>query len=66
LKDQLEELFFNGEKVVRNVSFALVIGLGTNYLFGLWQADPIVGLIIVIFLVREGYETLREEDLDTD
>lgn len=48
------------------LSFALLIGLGANYLFGLWQADPIVGLIIVIFLVREGYETLREKALDTD
>ncbi len=43
------------------LSFALLVGLGANYLFGLWQADPIVGLIIVIFLVREGYETLKGE-----
>ena len=48
------------------LSFALLIGLGANYLFGLWQADPIVGLIVVIYLVWEGYETLREEELDTD
>ena len=48
------------------LSFALLIGLGTNYLFGLWQADPVVGLIIVVFLVREGYETLRGEVSDTD
>jgi cation diffusion facilitator family transporter len=43
------------------MSFALFIGLGANYLFGWWQADPIVGLIIVIFLIREGYETLKGE-----
>jgi len=48
------------------LGFALLIGLGANYLFGFWQADPIVGLIVVILLVREGYETLREEELDTD
>jgi len=48
------------------LSFVLLVGLGTNYLFGLWQADPIVGLIIVIFLVREGYETLRGEAPGTD
>ncbi len=48
------------------LSLALLIGLGTNYLFGLWQADPIVGLIVVAFLVWEGYETFREEELDTD
>jgi cation diffusion facilitator family transporter len=45
------------------LSVALFIGLGLNYLYGLWQADPIVGLIIVIFLFREGYETLKEEKL---
>ncbi len=43
------------------LSFALFIGLAANYLFGWWQADPIVGLIIVIFLIREGYETLKGE-----
>ena len=48
------------------LSFVLLVGLGTNYLFGLWQADPIVGLIIVVFLVREGYEALRGEAPDTD
>ncbi len=42
------------------LSIALLVGLGANYLFGLWQADPIVGLIIVIFLIKEGYETLKE------
>jgi len=38
------------------LSVALLLGLGTNYLFGFWQADPIVGLIIVVFLFREGWE----------
>lgn len=45
------------------MSVALLIGLGLNYLYGLWQADPIVGLVIVIFLIREGYNTLKEEKL---
>ncbi len=44
------------------LSLALLAGLGANYLFGWWQADPIVGLIIVGFLLREGYETLRGEE----
>ena len=48
------------------LSFALLVGLGANYLFNLWQADPIVGLIIVIFLVKEGIETLRGEVPDID
>ena len=42
------------------LSVALLIGLGMNYAFGFWQADPIVGIIIVIFLIREGIETWRD------
>jgi len=44
------------------LSVALLIGLGLNYLYGLWQADPIAGLVVVGFLVKEGYETLTEEE----
>lgn len=47
------------------LSLALLIGLGLNYLFGLWQADPVIGLLIVGLLVREGYEALKEEKLCT-
>ncbi len=42
------------------LSLALLLDLGANYLFGFWQADPIVGLIIVAFLFREGWEGWRE------
>lgn len=42
------------------LSVALLVGLGCNYLFGFWQADPIVGIIIVVFLVREGIENWQE------
>lgn len=42
------------------LSAALLLGLGLNYLFGLWQADPIVGLVIVFFLYREGLESWEE------
>jgi divalent metal cation (Fe/Co/Zn/Cd) transporter len=45
------------------LSGALLVGLGLNYLYGFWQADPIVGLIIVAYLVKEGYSTLREGEL---
>ncbi len=45
------------------LSVALLIGLGLNYLYGLWQADPIVGLVIVFYLIREGRDTLKEEKL---
>jgi cation diffusion facilitator family transporter len=47
------------------LSLALLVGLSLNYFYGLWQADPIIGLIIVAILVREGYETLKEEKLCT-
>jgi divalent metal cation (Fe/Co/Zn/Cd) transporter len=42
------------------LSLALLFGLGANYLFGFWQADPAVGLIIVAFLFREGWEGWKE------
>jgi cation diffusion facilitator family transporter len=44
------------------LSVALLVGLGLNYAFGLWQADPVVGLVIVVFLTREGYEILTEKE----
>jgi divalent metal cation (Fe/Co/Zn/Cd) transporter len=45
------------------LSVALLIGLGLNYFFGVWQADPAIGLLIVVILAREGYHTLKEEKL---
>jgi divalent metal cation (Fe/Co/Zn/Cd) transporter len=47
------------------LSLALLIGLGLNYLYGIWQADPIIGLVIVAVLVREGVNALKEEKLCT-
>ena len=44
------------------LSAALLVGLGLNYLYGFWQADPLVGLLIVIYLIKEGHSTLTEED----
>jgi divalent metal cation (Fe/Co/Zn/Cd) transporter len=43
------------------LSIALLVGLGMNYLYGFWQADPAVGLIIVGFLIKEGFHTLKGE-----
>lgn len=42
------------------LSMALLLGLGGNYLFGFWQADPIAGLVITGFLFREGWENWKE------
>lgn len=38
------------------LSLALLVGLGCNYFFNFWQADPLAGFVIVIFLFREGWE----------
>ena len=49
------------------LSLALLIGLGANYLFGFWQADLIIGIIIAVFLFREGWAGWKEsgeEDSD--
>jgi len=43
------------------LSIALLIGLGLNYFLGLWQADPVIGVVIAAFLIREGYESLMGE-----
>ncbi len=48
------------------LSAALLTGLGTNYLFGFWQADPIVGLVIVAFLFREGWEGWKENSEEAE
>ena len=45
------------------LSVALLIGLGLNYWFGIWQADPVIGLVIVALLIREGYQALKTEKL---
>lgn len=45
------------------LSVALLIGLTLNYLFGLWWADPVASLVIVVFVIREGCRTYKEEEL---
>jgi divalent metal cation (Fe/Co/Zn/Cd) transporter len=44
------------------LSVALLVGLTTRYLFDFWLSDPIVGLIIVVFLFKEGFELVRGEE----
>lgn len=47
------------------LSAALLAGLGANYLFGLWQADPVIGLVIAAFFVKEGLAAIRDGELCT-
>lgn len=42
------------------LSVPLLLGLTTNYFFGFWQADSLVGLILVVFLIKEGREWWEE------
>jgi divalent metal cation (Fe/Co/Zn/Cd) transporter len=41
------------------LSAAVLVGLVLKSLFGWWWADPIAGLIIVVFAVREGIEAWK-------
>jgi divalent metal cation (Fe/Co/Zn/Cd) transporter len=46
------------------LSLPLLFGLSLNYFVGFWQADPIVGGIIFIFLIKEGIEIIKGADND--
>lgn len=41
------------------LSAAVLIGLLLNSLFGWWWADPLAGLVIVAFAIREGIEAWK-------
>ena len=45
------------------LSFALLLGLGANAIFGVWWADPIAALLMLPWVVKEGLESL-EGDCD--
>jgi cation diffusion facilitator family transporter len=42
------------------LSVILLVGLALNYFFGLWWADPVAGLVMVVFIVKEGWEAIEE------
>ena len=46
------------------LSAVVLVGLVLNQWLGWWWADPIAALGLVVFLVREGREALRAEDVD--
>jgi divalent metal cation (Fe/Co/Zn/Cd) transporter len=48
------------------LSVALLLGLGLHYLFGFWWADPAAGLLIVLFLLREGVMAVKGETCACD
>jgi divalent metal cation (Fe/Co/Zn/Cd) transporter len=42
------------------LSVALLLGTGLHYAVGWWHADPVAGLLIAAFLMREGYKAWSE------
>lgn len=46
------------------LSSVALVGLALNAALGLWWADPVAGLGIVVFLAREGWEAWAGEDDD--
>jgi divalent metal cation (Fe/Co/Zn/Cd) transporter len=45
------------------LSVALVTGVGLHHVFDLWQADPIAGLVIAVFLLQESWHAIRDHEL---
>ena len=40
----------------------VLVGLGANFLFGWWWADPVAALGLIPFLIKEGWEGVMGED----
>ena len=49
--------------VCAGLSLALLLGLGANAAFGWWWADPLAALVMVGFILREGWEIFRTREL---
>lgn len=43
------------------LSLILLVGLGANALWGWWWADPIAGLLMIPWLIKEGIEGIKGE-----
>ena len=44
----------------------LLFGLLLNFLFSFWWADPVAALILIPFLLKEGWESISPDDDDDD
>lgn len=47
------------------MSIILFIGLGLNYFYGIWWADPVAGIIMAFLIFKEGYSALKKKELCT-
>jgi Co/Zn/Cd efflux system component len=45
------------------LSVALVTGVGLHQVFNIWHADPVAGLVIAVFLLRESWRAIRQQEL---
>ena len=48
------------------LSLAVLIGLGSNALFGMWWADPLVALLVAVVVIQAGIATWRGQACDED
>jgi divalent metal cation (Fe/Co/Zn/Cd) transporter len=48
------------------LSAALLIGLGANFLFGLWWVDPAIALAMAVYIAREGLDAFNTQELVHD
>jgi len=50
------------ESLICDLQDLIVLGgLGLNILFGWWWADPVMAMVLIPFLIKEGLESFREE-----
>ena len=51
------------ESLICDIQDLVILGgLGLNILFGWWWADPIMAMVLVPFLIKEGLESFRDEE----
>jgi divalent metal cation (Fe/Co/Zn/Cd) transporter len=45
------------------LSAALIVGLGANFLFGLWWVDPAIAVGMAVYIAREGLDAFTTQEL---
>ena len=48
------------------LSVALLIGLGANFMLGLWWVDPAIAIGMAVYIAREGLEAFNTQELVHD
>lgn len=65
MKNHIRSLVADSKQTLACIwmSITMLIGLSLHYMFGIWWSDAIAGIIISIFLFKEGYKTYKEKSL---